>query len=72
MKRLLSIASLAAALTLPAGSQCVMCFRTAQSQQAARAKVLNMGILALGIPPFAILTGFVVFVFKRDHIDHGE
>ena len=72
MKRLLSIASLAAALALPAASQCVMCFRTAHAQQAARAKVLNWGILSLGIPPFAILTGFVVFVFKRDHIDHGD
>ena len=43
-----------------------MCYRTAHSQQAARARVLNLGILILGAPPFAILAGFVVFVFKRN------
>ena len=66
MKRLLPIAALFTALTLPAGAQCVMCYRTAHSQNQARARVLDMGILVLGAPPFLILAGFVVFVLKRD------
>ena len=45
MKRLVAAAQLAA---LPALAQCVMCFRTAEAQQHARAEVLNMGILLLG------------------------
>ena len=69
MKRLLSIAALLAALSLPAGAQCVMCYRTAHSQNQARARVLNLGILILGAPPFLILAGFVVFVLKRDGMD---
>ena len=32
-----------------------MCFRTAAAQQIERARVLNEGILILGIPPLAIL-----------------
>jgi hypothetical protein len=54
------------ALALPAASQCVMCYRTAHSQQAARSHVLNAGILVLGAPPFLILAGFVAFVFRHD------
>ena len=72
MKRVLAIAALLAATTVTAGGQCVMCYRTAHAQQAARSHVLNMGILALGVPPFLILTGFVVFVFKRDQIEHED
>jgi hypothetical protein len=66
MKRLLLIPALFTALSLPAGAQCVMCYRTSHSQNMARARVLNMGILLLGAPPFLILAGFVTFVFKRD------
>jgi hypothetical protein len=66
MKRGLRIAALWAVLALPAGAQCVMCYRTAESQQAARARVLNAGILLLGAPPFLILAGFVAYVFRRD------
>jgi hypothetical protein len=68
MRRLLPAAALFAALTLavPAGAQCVMCYRTAQSQNAARSHVLNMGILLLGAPPFLILAGFVAFVFSKN------
>jgi hypothetical protein len=62
MKRVL----LLAALALPLSSQCVMCYRTAHSQQAARSHVLNAGILILGAPPFLILAGFVAFVFRHD------
>jgi hypothetical protein len=43
-----------------------MCYRTAHSQQSARAHVLNAGILILGAPPFIILAGFVAFVFRHD------
>lgn len=60
---------LALALSLPAASQCVMCYRTAHSQQSARAQVLNAGILILGAPPFLILAGFVAFVFRHDDPD---
>ena len=66
MKRLAPAALLCAALALPAGAQCVMCYRTAHAQQDARAHVLNSGILILGAPPFLILAGFVAFVFRRD------
>jgi hypothetical protein len=57
---------LAAALSLPATAQCVMCFRTAKAQNQARSRVMNAGILVLGAPPFLILAGFVVFVVKRN------
>jgi hypothetical protein len=70
MRRLLLIPALFAALSLPAGAQCVMCYRTAHSQNEARSRVMNWGILVLGAPPFLILAGFVAFVFKRDKIDH--
>jgi hypothetical protein len=66
MRRLLLIPALWTALVLPAGAQCVMCYRTAESQQAARARVLNAGIVLLGAPPFLILAGFVAFIFKRN------
>jgi hypothetical protein len=72
MRRLLPIAALFAALSLPAPAQCVMCYRTAHSQNQARARVLNMGIVILGAPPFLILAGFVVFVLKRDGMDREE
>ena len=63
MKRLLTLLPLSAA---PAVAQCVMCFRTAEAQNAARSSVLNMGILLLGAPPFLILAGFIAFVFSKD------
>jgi hypothetical protein len=62
MKRLILISLLAAA---PAFTQCVMCFRTASAQQAERARVLNKGILVMGIPPVLILAGFVFLAFRR-------
>jgi hypothetical protein len=66
MRKLLPIAALLTALSLPAGAQCVMCYRTAHAQNQARARVLDMGILILGAPPFLILAGFVAFVFSKD------
>jgi hypothetical protein len=66
MKRCLLIPMVWAALAVPAGAQCVMCYRTAHAQQDARSRVLNAGILVLGAPPFLILAGFVAFVFRKD------
>ena len=42
-----------------------MCFRTAASQQLERARVLNDGILMLGIPSLCILAGFVYLIYRR-------
>ena len=66
MRRLLLVPALAAALSLPAAAQCVMCFRTAKAQNQARSHVMNAGILVLGAPPFLILAGFVVFLIRKD------
>jgi len=68
MKRLAAIVTLAAGLALPAGAQCVMCYRTAHAQNNARAQVLDMGIVILGAPPFLILAGFIAFVFSKDKV----
>jgi hypothetical protein len=65
MKRLVAAAQLAA---LPALAQCVMCFRTAEAQQHARAEVLNMGILLLGAPPFLILAGYCYLFYRKNHV----
>jgi hypothetical protein len=62
MKRLLLLLLVFAGL---AGAQCVMCFRTAAAQQQERARVLNIGILVLGIPPFLILGGFCYLAYRR-------
>ena len=72
MKRFLSVAALAAALSLPVAAQCVMCYRTAHAQNNARAHVLDMGILILGAPPFAILAGFIAFVFSKDKVGQDK
>jgi hypothetical protein len=66
VKRALLVPLIAAALALPASAQCVMCFRTAKSQNQARSRVMNAGILVLGVPPFLILAGFIVFIVKRN------
>jgi hypothetical protein len=63
---------LAAALTLPASAQCVMCYRTAHAQNEARSRVMNSGILVLGAPPFLILAGFVAFVLSKDKITRED
>ena len=68
MKRLLAVAALSIGLLVPASAQCVMCYRTAKAQNAARSRVLDVGILLLGAPPFLILAGFVAFVFTRGNI----
>jgi len=60
------IAVLAAVLTIPAGAQCVMCFRTAHAQNQARARVLNAGILILGAPPLVIFAGLLALVVSKN------
>jgi hypothetical protein len=72
MKKLLPVAVLFTALSMPAGAQCVMCYRTAHAQNDARSKILNLGILVLGAPPFLILAGFIAFVFSKDKQFRGE
>ena len=62
MRRALAIALLAAS---SAFSQCVMCFRTAAAQEAARARVMNLGIIIMLIPPLVILAGFMLLFYKR-------
>jgi hypothetical protein len=46
-----------------------MCNRTAAAQQAARAGVLNSGILILLIPPVLILGGLIWLAFHRQGND---
>jgi len=62
MKR---IAALLPFLASSAFAQCVMCFRTAAAQNSERARVMNIGIIILVIPPVAILSGFLVLCYKR-------
>ena len=62
MKRLLALAPV---LASSAFAQCVMCFRTAAAQQAERARVMNLGIIIMLIPPIVILAGFLLLCYKR-------
>ena len=64
MKRL----AILAALTVPLHAQCVMCYRTSHAQNQARSHVLNLGILVLGAPPVLILSGFCVYLRKKNAI----
>jgi len=62
MKRILALSPVAAS---GAFAQCVMCFRTAAAQQAERARVMNLGIIIMLIPPVLILAGFMLLCYKR-------
>jgi hypothetical protein len=62
MKRALAMALV---WSSSAFAQCVMCFRTAAAQEAARARVMNLGIIIMLIPPILILAGFLVLCYKR-------
>jgi hypothetical protein len=67
MKRLLMGLLLAGlAPSNPVLAQCVMCFRTAAAQNSARAHLLNVGIVLLGLPPFCILGGFLWLAWRRN------
>ncbi len=59
------VAALVPLLASSGFSQCVMCFRTAAAQNSARAHIMNMGILIMGIPPVLILVGFLVLCYYR-------
>ena len=62
MKR---IAALVPIVASSAFAQCVMCFRTAAAQNAERARVMNLGIIIMLIPPVLILAGFMLLCYKR-------
>ncbi|HKE28453.1 MAG TPA: hypothetical protein VKB88_39155 [Bryobacteraceae bacterium] len=72
MKKLLLVPALWAALCVPAPAQCVMCYLSAKSQNAARARVLDAGIVILIIPPTVILAGFIAFVMSKNEKYRGE
>ena len=46
-------------------AQCVMCYRTAAAQQAARSHVLNNGIAILLVPPILVLAGILLLAYKK-------
>jgi hypothetical protein len=62
MKRLAALVPLLAAA---ANAQCVMCFRTAASQNLARQHVMNSGIFVMMVPPFVIFGGFLLLCWRR-------
>lgn len=66
MKRALLALFVAAAAPSGSWAQCVMCFRTAAAQNAARAHLMNIGIVLLGLPPFCILGGFLILAWRRN------
>ena len=47
-------------------AQCVMCYRSAAAQGAARAHVFNVGILILLIPPALILAAILYIAIRKD------
>jgi hypothetical protein len=63
MKRLLAILPLAVSA---ASAQCVMCYRTAAAQNLERARVMDIGILIMGVPPFLILAGFLLLCWRKN------
>ena len=69
MRQALLVAVFGAGL---AHGQCVMCYRTAHAQNNQRSRVMNAGILVLGVPPFLILAGFAVLLRKRSRTGRDE
>ena len=47
-------------------AQCVMCYRSAAAQGAARAHVFNLGIVILLIPPTLILAAILYIAIRKD------
>jgi hypothetical protein len=72
VRKLLPATVLWSAMAATAPAQCVMCFRTAKAQNQERSRVMNLGILLLGGPPFLILAGFIGYVFRRDRVNEGD
>lgn len=56
----------------PLFAQCVMCYRTAEAQQGARARILNSGILILLIPPVLAMAGIIWFAWRRNKQQEQE
>lgn len=71
MRRLAAALTLLSAAMTAANAQCVMCYRTAAAQNMERARVLNMGIFIMMIPPFLILAGFLALCWRRN-ADYAE
>jgi hypothetical protein len=71
MKRLLAILPIA---VYTASAQCVMCYRTAAAQNLERARVMNIGIFIMMVPPFVILAGFLLLCWRRNktYADDGH
>jgi hypothetical protein len=72
MRKLLAVPVLLTALSLSAGAQCVMCYRTAHAQNRERSRVMNAGIILLGGPPFLILAGFAVMLRRRSRMEKQD
>jgi len=71
MKRVLAILPIAVSV---ASAQCVMCYRTAAAQNLERARVMNIGIFIMMVPPFVILAGFLLLCWRRNktYADDGR
>jgi hypothetical protein len=63
MKRLLILLPVTVSV---AAAQCVMCYRTAAAQNLERARVMNIGIFIMMVPPFVILAGFLLLCWRRN------
>lgn len=75
LHRLLSVLALSAlmlAAAAPAAAQCAMCRETASFQRAKAIEALNAGILVLGVPPIALLSGIGFVAFKRRNITRAD
>jgi cytochrome c oxidase subunit IV len=64
---ILILCILALMMLLPdaARAQCVMCKRTAEAQNAAQVRRMNLGILVLAIPPVLIVAGILARAAQR-------
>ena len=69
MKRLLALLPIAGSL---ASAQCVMCYRTAAAQNLERARIMNIGIFIMLVPPFVILGGFLLLCWRRNKMYADE
>jgi cytochrome c oxidase subunit IV len=64
---ILILCILALLILLPdaANAQCAMCKRTAEAQNTAQARRMNLGILVLAIPPVLIVGGILARAARR-------
>lgn len=59
------MAALPLVVTIAYG-QCVMCFRNAAAQNAARAELFNWAILVMLVPPLAVIGWIVWLAWRRN------